>query len=129
MKQIKFFILLLCGVTLSIFLSSLATPICLYEGEMHRHQECSKYYVCHFEKPIEQECPRSLHFNPSINACDYPHNAKCDEGGGSSGGSGSNYNICYSRSKVKVGYTYYDCGSCKKVYDEQALGAYSKCFY
>ncbi len=43
-------------------------------------------------------------------------------------GSGSNYNICYSSSKVRTGYTYYDCGSCTKVYDEQGKGSQSKCF-
>lgn len=39
------------------------------------------------------------------------------------------YNICYSESKVKKGYTYYSCGDCKKVYDEKGKGSYSKCFY
>lgn len=42
----------------------------------------------------------------------------------------SSYNICYYESRVKVGYTYYDCMNCKvKVYDEQGRGRYSKCFY
>ena len=43
-------------------------------------------------------------------------------------GESLNYNICYSSSKVVVGYTYYDCGSCEKVYDEKGKGKYSKCF-
>jgi len=47
---------------------------------------------------------------------------------GGEGGS-SNYNICYYETKVKVGYTCYDCGTCSKVYDEQGKGKYSKCFY
>jgi len=46
-----------------------------------------------------------------------------------SGESGSNYNICYSQSKVMVGRTYYDCGTCAKVYDEKGVGNPSKCFY
>jgi len=41
---------------------------------------------------------------------------------------GGNYNLCRSESKVRAGYTYYDCGSCAKVYDEQGKGATSKCF-
>ena len=41
---------------------------------------------------------------------------------------GSNYVICYSESRVRKGYTYYDCGTCKKIYDERGKGAYSKCF-
>ena len=43
--------------------------------------------------------------------------------------SGSNYNICYSNSKVRKGETYYDCGRCQKVYDEKGKGDYTKCFY
>lgn len=43
-------------------------------------------------------------------------------------GESSNYNICYSQSVVAVGYTYYDCGSCEKVYDERGKGKISKCF-
>lgn len=34
---------------------------------------------------------------------------------------------CYSESKVVVGRTYYDCGSCEKVRDEQGKGSKSKC--
>ena len=41
----------------------------------------------------------------------------------------ANYNICYYESKVQKGYSYYDCGSCRKVYDERGKGTYSKCFY
>ena len=44
--------------------------------------------------------------------------------------SGNNYNLCYSESKVRTGYTYYACGDCpNKVYDEQGKGTVSKCFY
>ena len=41
---------------------------------------------------------------------------------------GKNYNLCYSESVVRLGYTYYDCGKCEKVYDEKGKGAMSKCF-
>lgn len=51
-----------------------------------------------------------------------------DDGGSVEYGNG-NYNICYSESRVRSGYTYYDCGSCTKIYDEQGRGIYSKCFY
>ena len=44
------------------------------------------------------------------------------------GESSGKYVICYSESKVRKGYTYYDCGTCQKVYDEQGKGPYSKCF-
>jgi hypothetical protein len=41
----------------------------------------------------------------------------------------NHYHICYHTSKVRKGYTYYDCGSCSKVYDEKGKGDPSKCFY
>lgn len=39
-----------------------------------------------------------------------------------------NYKICYYESVVRVGYTYYDCGTCEKIYDEKGRGRISKCF-
>ncbi|WP_099292644.1 MULTISPECIES: NVEALA domain-containing protein [unclassified Butyricimonas] len=44
-------------------------------------------------------------------------------------GSSSSYNICYYSSVVKVGYTYYDCGSCTQVQNEKGKGNYTKCFH
>ncbi|MFQ7268407.1 MAG: hypothetical protein ACLRPS_16460 [Paraprevotella clara] len=38
------------------------------------------------------------------------------------------YRICYWKSKVRVGQSYYDCGPCVKVYDEKGKGSTSKCF-
>jgi hypothetical protein len=40
----------------------------------------------------------------------------------------TSYNICFYQSKVRTGYTYYDCGSCSRIYDEQGKGTYSKCW-
>ena len=40
----------------------------------------------------------------------------------------TNYRICYYKSVVRKGRTYYDCGSCEKVYDEKGTGTYTKCF-
>lgn len=49
---------------------------------------------------------------------------------GESGAGGTNYNICYSESVVRIGASYYDCGNClKKIYDEKGKGSYTKCFY
>ncbi len=39
------------------------------------------------------------------------------------------YVICYYESKTVVGYTYYDCGTCRKVYDEKGYRKYSKCLF
>ena len=43
--------------------------------------------------------------------------------------SNDQYAICYSESQVRKGATYYDCGTCEKVYDEKGKGTYSKCFF
>ncbi|HTO15417.1 MAG TPA: hypothetical protein VLZ83_06585 [Edaphocola sp.] len=46
------------------------------------------------------------------------------------GESGGGYNICYYESRVRTGYTYYNCSTCNtKIYDEKGKGSYSKCFY
>lgn len=34
---------------------------------------------------------------------------------------------CYSESSINAGWTYYDCGSCKKTYGEKGEGAPSTC--
>ncbi len=36
--------------------------------------------------------------------------------------------ICYHESRVSAGSTYYDCGSCRKEYDERGRGRPSKCW-
>lgn len=43
-------------------------------------------------------------------------------------GESGDHVICYYESRVRVGHTYYDCGSCTKIYDEQGRGNYSKCW-
>ena len=35
---------------------------------------------------------------------------------------------CYSESKVSTGYTYIQCGDCKKVYDEKGKGSTGNCY-
>ena len=44
------------------------------------------------------------------------------------GESGNQGIVCQFKSKVKPGCTYYDCGPCIKVYNEEDRGNYSKCF-
>merc|ERR1719158_1271134 len=39
--------------------------------------DCSKYYHCKGDVPILQECPANLHFDTSINVCNYPEVAGC----------------------------------------------------
>ena len=39
--------------------------------------DCSKYYHCVGDIPVLQECPANLHFDTSINVCNYPEVAGC----------------------------------------------------
>lgn len=41
------------------------------------HADCERFYHCVWGVPIEMHCPRGLHFNVQINACDYPERAGC----------------------------------------------------
>ncbi|XP_069691255.1 probable chitinase 10 [Periplaneta americana] len=43
---------------------------------------CGAFYQCSHGVPYHQNCPAGLHFNPSINVCDYPENAGCSASGG-----------------------------------------------
>ncbi|XP_054724402.1 chondroitin proteoglycan 2-like isoform X1 [Uloborus diversus] len=40
--------------------------------------DCGKFYTCDGGRKHTRSCQAGLHFNPKINACDYPKNAKCD---------------------------------------------------
>ncbi|XP_054724403.1 probable chitinase 10 isoform X2 [Uloborus diversus] len=42
--------------------------------------DCGKFYTCDGGRKHTRSCQAGLHFNPKINACDYPKNAKCDRG-------------------------------------------------
>lgn len=55
----------------------------------------------------------------SLNSIALMARASAEDGG---------YNICYYESKVRTGETYYDCGTCEKVYDEEGINRYTKCF-
>ena len=39
--------------------------------------DCGKYYHCVGEVPILRECPTGLHFDTSINVCNFPELAGC----------------------------------------------------
>ncbi|KAJ6647235.1 Peritrophin-1 [Pseudolycoriella hygida] len=40
--------------------------------------DCNRYYICYHGSPIRQQCIKEMHWNPAINKCDYPDNAKCE---------------------------------------------------
>ncbi|XP_015180559.1 PREDICTED: uncharacterized protein LOC107068554 [Polistes dominula] len=39
---------------------------------------CSLFYKCNRGQKILHQCPPTLHFNPRLNICDLPENAKCE---------------------------------------------------
>jgi hypothetical protein len=39
--------------------------------------DCGSYYVCNWGDAILMQCPAGLHFNPSLNVCDWPEQAGC----------------------------------------------------
>ncbi|XP_044254926.1 peritrophin-1-like [Tribolium madens] len=42
--------------------------------------DCNKYYMCGNGIPYLITCPGNLHFNPTLNVCDWPDRAGCKEG-------------------------------------------------
>lgn len=42
------------------------------------HADCSKFYVCTLDGPVETKCPAGLHWNQQASICDWPNVAGCD---------------------------------------------------
>ncbi|KAF9422501.1 hypothetical protein HW555_001899 [Spodoptera exigua] len=42
------------------------------------HENCNQFYDCTTGALVVRNCPPGLHFNPSLEVCDWPENAKCD---------------------------------------------------
>ena len=40
--------------------------------------DCSKYFICQFDRGIEMSCPGNLQFDPSLNVCNYPSVVQCE---------------------------------------------------
>ncbi|CAG0925245.1 unnamed protein product, partial [Notodromas monacha] len=43
-------------------------------------EDCGKYYICDWGQAISMPCPSGLHFNPTLQVCDWPANAGCTAG-------------------------------------------------
>jgi len=43
---------------------------------IYPHEECNKFYHCSHGYTYIKDCPRGLHFNPSVLSCDWPANAE-----------------------------------------------------
>lgn len=56
-------------------------PVCPEEGDIYYPdpEDCGKFYECVNGEIYEFICPEGLHFNPSINLCDFPQSAGCQE--------------------------------------------------
>ncbi|XP_060521021.1 mucin-2-like isoform X2 [Cylas formicarius] len=44
------------------------------------HEDCTKFWQCSNGKPYLQNCTDDLHFNPTLNVCDWPQDAGCVSG-------------------------------------------------
>lgn len=55
-------------------------PDCLKEEALfiQNRKDCSQYFQCVDGNKYEFTCPPNLHFNPAIDACDYPEFARCE---------------------------------------------------
>lgn len=55
-------------------------PDCPNEGIIFlpNPKECTQYFECVEGNKYLFTCPPNLHFNPAIDACDYPENAGCE---------------------------------------------------
>lgn len=144
MKNLKLFSTLV-AVTLSLFVIAQITlgppeinALCPAEDGLKVKflpdpYNCANYYECADGLAYQKECPPGLLFDDLLNACSWSSDVDCGNrprpgGYGDYTGEGSSHVICYYESKVKVGFSYYDCGSCTKVYDEEAKGKPSKCW-
>jgi hypothetical protein len=43
-------------------------------------EDCTSFFKCDWGQPILFHCPDGLHFNPTIQVCDWPHSAGCTAG-------------------------------------------------
>lgn len=54
-------------------------PDCLKTDKefLPNKEDCTKFYHCFEGTKFPMTCPSGLHFNPTLNVCDYPKNAGC----------------------------------------------------
>ncbi|XP_025269905.1 uncharacterized protein LOC105251157 isoform X2 [Camponotus floridanus] len=93
---------------------------CSPEGRTFRHEtDCSLYYLCSNGKKILQQCTAGLHFNITLQICNYPYKS-CDLPDNTY--STITQNVCPSNSTEKIRFphnckcTYYhECVNGKKI--------------
>nr|AAL85616.1 putative mucin-like protein [Aedes aegypti] len=44
------------------------------------HEDCTKFYLCGHNGPVEKQCPSGLHWNSQASVCDWPELAGCSGG-------------------------------------------------
>ncbi|CAK1593528.1 unnamed protein product [Parnassius mnemosyne] len=66
---------------------------CPADFDIHKllphESDCSKFFYCVRGEKVERSCPEGLHFNPTVEVCDWPEAAACENGGGSGDGNGN----------------------------------------
>ncbi|CAG5005275.1 unnamed protein product [Parnassius apollo] len=62
---------------------------CPADFDIHKllphESDCTKFFYCVRGEKVERSCPEGLHFNPTVEVCDWPEAAACENG---------NYNKC-----------------------------------
>lgn len=75
---------------LSVFIGAVTSVITVVDGvvcpsdnptgyaiHLPHPTDCTKFFICVWETPVERDCPLGLHFNPQLTVCDFPASAKC----------------------------------------------------
>jgi hypothetical protein len=52
---------------------------CTGQGFARDPNNCAKYYRCEWGMKHTYVCPESLHYDPALKSCNWPHIAKCDK--------------------------------------------------
>lgn len=60
--------------------NSSASPSTCLEEYMPNPDDCSSYFRCVNDSPVQLPCPGGLHWNDEVKTCDWPANANCKKG-------------------------------------------------
>ena len=75
-------VLALCGLAIGANIKDRTPVVCPESADgqsvfLPYPYDCRKYYHCVREVPILRECPAGLHFDTSVNVCNFPELAGC----------------------------------------------------
>ena len=72
------FIVITVMITMKTLASFVAAFECSTPHALQPHPyNCKLFIHCVWGVPVVKECPGILHFNPTLNVCDWPPNVAC----------------------------------------------------